>query len=50
MLVPVVLLRVIFVTFSVTSKGLDPFSFRRPNTTVHSDATGELWEERRTQT
>lgn len=41
---PVRLLRVMFVTFSVTSKGLDPFWFKRPKTTVHSEATGELRE------
>ena len=46
---PVRLLRVIFVTFSVTSKGLDPFWFKRPKTTVHSDAAGELWEVKSTQ-
>ena len=43
MLDPVRLLRVMFVTLSDTSKGFDPFCLKRPNTTVHSDATGELW-------
>lgn len=41
---PVWLLRVMSVTFSFTSKGLEPFCFRRPRTTVQSDAVAELRE------
>lgn len=41
-LVPVTLLTVMFSTFSITSLGLEAFCFRRPRTTFHSDATGEL--------
>lgn len=40
MLFPVTLLIVIFTTLSDTSNWFDPFCFRRPNTTVHSDAIG----------
>lgn len=45
MLEPLTLLTVMFVTFTVTSKGLDPFWVKRPRTTVQSEATGGLRSE-----